>query len=140
MRCVVSPDQAFKPGKRVRARVVGRRLMDGLAVCTLKSSAVEAGALSYADIAPGSLISGTVDKVEDFGMFVKLAPGIKCVPAPHVSATFCCGPQMHTFCWAVDRILIHADATGTLGSQDRGGCGKKGMSIFLKAVEQCTNS
>lgn len=72
--------QAFKPGRRVRARVIGQRLMDGLAVCSLKAAVVEAGALSYADIAPGSLASGTVEKIEDFGMFVKLAPGIKCVP------------------------------------------------------------
>lgn len=77
LKCAVLPDQAFRPGRCVRARVIGQRLMDGLAVCTLKASAVEAGALSYADIAPGSLIAGTVDKVEDFGMFVKLAPGIK---------------------------------------------------------------
>ena len=77
--------------------MIGQRLMDGLAVCTLKASAVEAGALSYADIAPGSLISGTVDKVEDFGMFVKLAPGIKC--ACFLWLCLCgpcmCGPQAH---------------------------------------------
>ena len=65
----------------MRARVIGQRLMDGLAVCTLRSSAVEAGAITYSDIAPGSLVAGTVDKIEDFGMFVKLAPGIKWGPS-----------------------------------------------------------
>ena len=70
--------QAFRPGKRVRARVVGQRLMDGLAMCSLKSAVVDAGLVSYADFAPGSLVGGTVENLEEFGMFVKLAPGVKC--------------------------------------------------------------
>ena len=73
--------QAFKPGRVVTARVTGARPMDGLAVCTLKPSAVEGGALSYEDIAPGQLMSGTVDGIEDFGVFVKLAVGVKCASA-----------------------------------------------------------
>ena len=56
--------------------------MDGLAICTLKSSAVEGGALSYEDIAPGQIMSGTVDGIEDFGVFVKLTVGVKCASAP----------------------------------------------------------
>ena len=76
--------QAFQPGRVVTARVTGARPMDGLAVCTLKPSAVEGGALSYEDIAPGQLMSGTVDGLEDFGVFVKLAVGVKCA-----SASFC---------------------------------------------------
>lgn len=52
--------------------------MDGLVACTLKASAVEGGALTFDDITPGQLISGTVDGVEDFGVFVKLAAGLKC--------------------------------------------------------------
>lgn len=54
--------------------------MDGLAVCALKASAVEGGALSFEDVSPGQLLSGTVDGVEDFGVFVKLAAGLKCAP------------------------------------------------------------
>lgn len=54
--------------------------MDGLAVCTLKASAVEGGALSFEDVSPGQLLSGTVDGVEDFGVFVKLAAGLKYAP------------------------------------------------------------
>ena len=78
--------QAYKPGRVVTARVTGARPMDGLAVCTLKPSAIEGGALSYEDIAPGQLMSGTVDGIEDFGVFVKLAVGVKCA-----SASFCLG-------------------------------------------------
>ena len=78
--CLV-PLQAFKPGRVVTARVTGARPMDGLAVCTLKPSAIEGGALSYEDIAPGQLMSGTVDGIEDFGVFLKLAVGVKCASA-----------------------------------------------------------
>ena len=77
----LAPLQAFKPGRGVTARVTGARPMDGLAICTLKPSAVEGGALSYEDIAPGQLMSGTVDGIEDFGVFVKLAVGVKCASA-----------------------------------------------------------
>ena len=59
------------------ARVTGARPMDGLAACTLKASAVEGGTLTFDDITPGQLISGTVDGTEDFGVFVKLAAGLK---------------------------------------------------------------
>lgn len=51
--------------------------MDGLAVCTLRPSAVEGGALSFEDFSPGQLRSGTVDGIEEFGVFVRLAPGVK---------------------------------------------------------------
>jgi DNA-directed RNA polymerase subunit E'/Rpb7 len=56
--------------------------MDGLAVCSLKSAVVDAGLVSYADFAPGSIVTGSVENVEDFGMFVKLAPGVKCAHSP----------------------------------------------------------
>ena len=77
---VIQMAQAFKPGRVVAARVTGARPMDGLVACTLKASAVEGGALTFDDITPGQLISGTVDGVEDFGVFVKLAAGLKCAP------------------------------------------------------------
>ena len=69
--------QAFKPGRVLAARVTGSRPMDGLAVCTLRPSAVEGGALSFEDFSPGQLRSGTVDGIEEFGVFVRLAPGVK---------------------------------------------------------------
>lgn len=80
---VITPDpiwflQVYKVGKKVAARVIGARPMDGLAVCSLKEAAVRAGTISYSDIAPGAVVSGTVENIEDFGLFVKLAPGIKC--------------------------------------------------------------
>ncbi|BDA47226.1 probable protein RRP5 homolog [Coccomyxa sp. Obi] len=79
-------DKVYKVGKKVAARVIGARPMDGLAVCSLKEAAVRAGTISYSDITPGSIVSGTVDNIEDFGLFVKLAPGVKAlVPTMHMS-------------------------------------------------------
>ena len=75
---VIQMAQAFKPGRVVAARVTGARPMDGLVACTLKASAVEGGAVTFDGLTPGQLISGTVDGVEDFGVFVKLAAGLKC--------------------------------------------------------------
>ena len=65
----------------VRARVVGARPMDGLAVLSLRPSAVESGVASYADVQPGALVKGTVASVEDYGVFVALTPSVKCGPS-----------------------------------------------------------
>jgi rRNA biogenesis protein RRP5 len=73
----VPATKVYKVGKTVAARVIGARPMDGLAVCSLRDAAVRAGTISYADVVPGSIMSGTVENIEDFGLFVKLAPGIK---------------------------------------------------------------
>ncbi len=40
--------QSFRPGQRVKARVLGFRPMDGLAVLSLKRSVVESSILSIA--------------------------------------------------------------------------------------------
>ena len=65
----------------VRARVVGARPMDGLAVLSLRPSVVESGVASYADVKPGALVKGTVASVEDYGVFVALTPSVKCGPS-----------------------------------------------------------
>lgn len=72
----------FKAGQAVRARVVGARPMDGLAVLSLKPSVVDLGVASYADVRPGALMRGTVASVEDYGIFVALTPSVKCAPPP----------------------------------------------------------
>ena len=78
--------QVFKVGRKVAARVIGARPMDCLAVCSLKEAAVRAGTISYSDIVPGTVVSGTVENIEDFGLFVKLAPGVTCAL---LLSTFC---------------------------------------------------
>ena len=76
--------QVFKAGQAVRARVVGARPMDGLAVLSLKPSVVDLGVASYADVRPGALMRGTVASVEDYGIFVALTPSVKCVSPPSI--------------------------------------------------------
>ncbi|KAK9832620.1 hypothetical protein WJX81_004603 [Elliptochloris bilobata] len=70
-------DKAFKVGQVVRARVVGTRPMDALAVLSLRPSVVESGVASYADVRIGALMKGTIASVEDYGVFVTLTPSIK---------------------------------------------------------------
>ncbi|KAK9823324.1 hypothetical protein WJX72_001906 [[Myrmecia] bisecta] len=79
-------DKAFKVGQTVGGRVIGQRPMDGLAVVSLKASVVEQQLLSYADVLPGSLVTGTVAAIEDYGMFVSLSTSIRAlVPSVHMS-------------------------------------------------------
>lgn len=85
----------------VRARVVGARPMDGLAVLSLRPSVVESGVASYADVKPGAIIKGTVASVEDYGVFVVLTPSVKRAPSriactPHVEA--CCAAGKTVLC------------------------------------------
>lgn len=51
--------------------------MDGLAALSLKPSVIEQHLLSHADVAPGSLVKGTVTGTEDYGIFVQLTPSLK---------------------------------------------------------------
>ena len=73
--------QVFKAGQVVRARVVGARPMDGLAVLSLRPSVVDSGVATYADVKPGALMKGTVASVEEYGVFVALTPSIKRAPS-----------------------------------------------------------
>lgn len=43
-------EKAFKRGQKVRARVIGHRLMDGLASLTLKPSVLDQAFLSFEEI------------------------------------------------------------------------------------------
>lgn len=69
--------QAFKTGQTVRARVVGARPLDGLAVLSLKPSVVDAELASHAEVEPGQLVTGTIASIDDKGALLTLSPGIK---------------------------------------------------------------
>ncbi|MCO5547404.1 hypothetical protein L7F22_000852 [Adiantum nelumboides] len=69
--------ETFKEGQKLKARVIGKRLMDGLAVVTLKDSKVNQRVLSCADVHPGMTVLGEITSIEVFGAFVKLADGVK---------------------------------------------------------------
>eukprot|EP00897_Mesotaenium_endlicherianum_P004570 jgi/Mesen1/4140/ME000218S03254 len=79
-------EKKFRAGQVARVRIIAFRTMDALASVTLKESVLEQLLLSYADVAPGSLVRGTVTAVEPFGALVQLAPGIRALcPAAHLS-------------------------------------------------------
>ncbi|PRW20900.1 RRP5-like protein [Chlorella sorokiniana] len=77
---------AYRPGQRVRARVLGFRPMDGLAVLTTKPSVVDQSVASVADLRPSMPVSGSVVRVEDYGLLVAITPSIRAlVPVLHAS-------------------------------------------------------
>ncbi|GLI68751.1 hypothetical protein VaNZ11_013243 [Volvox africanus] len=80
----------FKAGMKLRARVIGYRLLDGMANLTVRPGEVDAVVLSHADLVPGMFISGTVlsvpDRDGDGVLRVEVAKGIiGAVPKLHAS-------------------------------------------------------
>lgn len=73
-------EKKFRPGQKVRGRVLGSRPMDGLAAFTLQPSAVSAQFATAAEAAPGAIVSGTILSVEEFGLLVSLTQSIRYVP------------------------------------------------------------
>ncbi|KAG0628431.1 hypothetical protein M758_1G025900 [Ceratodon purpureus] len=79
-------EKKYTEGKKVRARVIGHRAMDALAIVSLKESVVEQLLLSHADVKPAMNVSGTVVSVEPYGALVQLAEGVKALcPLQHMS-------------------------------------------------------
>lgn len=84
----------FRVGQQVRARVIGQRLMDGMASLSLKKSVIEQQLVSYADCYPGMHVKGEVVAAEDFGAIVQLADGIKALlPTFHTSEVVATSPR-----------------------------------------------
>ncbi len=76
--------------------MIGYRLMDGIASVTVRPSQVNAAVLSFADLAPGMLVSGTVlsvpDRDGDGPLLVAVAEGVKgLVPPLHASEVAAAG-------------------------------------------------
>ena len=69
--------QVFRAGQTVKARVIGQRPMDGLAVLTLRPSVVEQHLMSHADVQPGAVMAAKVFQVNDKGIIVALSTNIK---------------------------------------------------------------
>ncbi|GBF92560.1 hypothetical protein Rsub_05174 [Raphidocelis subcapitata] len=81
------PEKVFKPGQAVRARVVGFRLVDGLALVSLKPSVLSQQVYSMKDLQPGQLLEGTVVASDpERGLVLQITPSIKAlVPPLHAS-------------------------------------------------------
>lgn len=69
--------QAYKVGQKVKGRVIGARQLDGLSVLSLKPLVVEQQVASIAAVVPGSMMTGTIHSIADYGLLVSLAPGIR---------------------------------------------------------------
>eukprot|EP00963_Diacronema_lutheri_P007157 scaffold626_cov337-Pavlova_lutheri.AAC.42 len=84
----------FRAGQQVCARVIGQRLMDGMASLSLKKSVIEQQLVSYADCYPGMHVKGEVVAAEEFGAIVQLADGIKALlPNFHTSEVVVKSPR-----------------------------------------------
>ena len=69
--------QTYRVGQKVKGRVIGKRPLDGLSVLSLKPTVVEQQVASIAEVKPGSLMTGTISSIADYGMLVALAPGVR---------------------------------------------------------------
>ena len=79
-------EKRFKVGKKVRARVIGSRAMDGVATVSCKATVLDQPFLSLEELEPGMHVRGEVVAVEPYGAVVKLAPGVKALcPPNHIS-------------------------------------------------------
>ncbi|KAG6542156.1 hypothetical protein Mapa_016388 [Marchantia paleacea] len=79
-------EKKFTEGKKVKARVTGFRIMDGLAVASLKTAVLEQLILSHADVKVGMLVNATVVAVESFGAIAQIGEGLKGLcPLQHMS-------------------------------------------------------
>eukprot|EP00798_Chlamydomonas_sp_ICE-L_P000495 gene495-1901_t len=84
-------DKMFKVDEKVTTRVIGFRLVDGLATVSMKKSVVEQQVVSYKDMHPGQPLSCVVHSIEAYGIIVTVVGGsgtIKAlVPLLHASDT-----------------------------------------------------
>ncbi|EFJ44854.1 rRNA processing protein Rrp5/programmed cell death protein 11 [Volvox carteri f. nagariensis] len=87
---VAAMAEKYKVGTKLPARVIGYRLLDGMASVTVRPSQVNAAVLSFTDLTPGMLVAGTVisvpDRDGDGPLLVQIAEGVKgLVPPLHAS-------------------------------------------------------
>jgi rRNA biogenesis protein RRP5 len=73
----------FRVGQQLRARVIGFRPVDCLAVLSLKPSVVDQSILSAADVLPGMHITAEVLSAEDVGILLAITSTLKAMVPPH---------------------------------------------------------
>lgn len=83
---VLKLKKKFKEGDHARVRVLGIRHLEGLAIGTLKASALERPIFTHSDVKPGMLVRAQVIVVEPFGAIVQFPSGVKALcPCRHMS-------------------------------------------------------
>ncbi|KAL6748175.1 hypothetical protein V8C86DRAFT_1190558 [Haematococcus lacustris] len=111
---VTRAEQVAKPGGSLRVRVIGFRLLDGLATVTAKQSVVDQQVLSLRDVLPGMPLTATILTLDEDGpgLMVSVAERVKAL-VPWVHATelgtpasarkkFKVGQQVPGRVWSVD--------------------------------------
>ncbi|XP_028090064.1 rRNA biogenesis protein RRP5-like [Camellia sinensis] len=79
-------EKNFKQGSHVRARILGFRHLEGLAMGVLKSSAFEGSVFTHSDVKPGMVVRAKVTVVDNFGAIVQFPSGVKSLcPLRHMS-------------------------------------------------------
>ncbi|CAL5362873.1 unnamed protein product [Camellia sinensis] len=79
-------EKNFKQGSHVRARILGFRHLEGLAMGVLKSSAFEGSVFTHSDVKPGMVVRAKVTVVDNFGAIVQFPSGVKALcPLRHMS-------------------------------------------------------
>ncbi len=88
----------FAKGQEVSGRVIGYRPMENVVNVTLKESVMGQQILSHEDVAPGSLLTGTVAAVRDFGLIIQIAKNVRGVcPKMHMSDVTSAEPNWGKF-------------------------------------------
>lgn len=82
-------ERTFKEGELVKARVIGRKPIEGICSVSLKKSVVEQRFFSFSELIVGAVVAGTIDKVDkEHGAFIKLSEHITALCPPiHLSDT-----------------------------------------------------
>ena len=79
-------ERRFKVGGRFKARVIGRRALDGVFVASLKPSVLNRPFFTLDELEIGTTCEGEVVALEPYGALVRLAPGLKALcPPNHIS-------------------------------------------------------
>lgn len=76
----------FKEGGLVRARILGYRHLEGLAMGILKASAFKGSVFTHSDVKPGMVVKAKVIAVKSVGAFLQFPGGVKALcPLQHMS-------------------------------------------------------
>ncbi|GKV41870.1 hypothetical protein SLEP1_g49347 [Rubroshorea leprosula] len=79
-------EKKFKEGTHVRVRVLGFRLLEGVATGILKASAFEGPVFTHSDVKPGMVVKAKIIAVDSFGAIVQFPGGVKALcPVRHMS-------------------------------------------------------
>ncbi|GAB2295441.1 hypothetical protein Dimus_029608 [Dionaea muscipula] len=83
---ILKLERKFKEGSQVRARILGYRHLEGLAMGILKASAFEGSLFTHSDVKPGMIVKAKVIAVKSVGAFVQFPGGVKALcPLQHMS-------------------------------------------------------